>query len=1324
MIILTFPRVTGAVATSSVLINEIHYSPDVKTEPVEFVELYNLSASSIDLSNWSITGGIDFHFPAGVSIAPDAYVVVAQNPPALKVKFGITGIGPWSGRLSDTGDKISLRDAGGEIMDQVEYKLGFPWPTVGSPPGYSIELIHPELDNSLGGSWRTSVPGDVTSAARTLITAGSVWKYRKGTSEASLPTTAWRDVGFNDAVWESGPAPIGYDPSVQMGTAFADMRNGYTSIFLRKTFVVADTAEISSLTLEAVYDDGFKAWINGVNILNRAMAAGEVAFDATATTTREDASEEVNILPSPKAYLRPGVNVLAIQLHNVSLGGSSDCFIDVRLRADIGSARRGPTPGARNSVFATNAPPQIRQVEHQPEQPGSGEVVRIMAKVTGPDNVKTVTLAYQVVEPGNYVELTDAAYESSWRLLPMNDSGGGGDSLAGDGTYTAVLPPGVQVHRRLIRYRISATGSGGGSITVPYANDPAPNFAYFVYDGVPAWQGAMQPESTDSARRTVVTYGTNIMRRFPVYHLISKKTSVERSTWIEKYGGDLYKWKGTLIYEGKVYDHIGYRARGGVWRYAMGKNMWKFDFNRGHDFKPRDNYGRRYRADWTKLNLGSCIQQGDYRHRGEQGMFESVGFALFNLAGVESPKTHFVQFRVIDDAEEANPTNQYRGDFWGLYLAVEQENGRFLDEHELPDGNLYKMEGGTGSLNNQGPTAGSNRSDLDQFIQTYTSASPPTDTWWRTNLDLQRYYNYRTIVEAIHHYDIDEGAGKNYFYYLNPDTQHWSVHSWDLDLTWADSMYGGGNEPFRARVLSSTRPAFRIDYANRIRELRDLLFNEDQTYRLIDEYAAVLRDPSGGPSFLDADRAQWDFNPLMTNASIVNLSKAGMGRFYQAATTKNFNGMVAQMKSYVGFRATNILDKLAFDSAAPMQPTVTFDGTITFPVNRLRFRIAAYSGANAFASMRWRLAEITPATALAFDPAKPRKYEIEADWESGELSAFTPDIEVPSVVVKVGHTYRVRAQFKDVISRTSRWSIPLEFVAGEPDTTVNLAAGLKVSEFMYQSGGSGEFEFVELRNVSDQVLDVGGVTFTQGIDFTFASGTKLAPHSFIVIAPGTTADNFAAFRAHYGLGSEVSIVGPFGGRLDDNGETVVMKSAAAGTELFAMKYRNGDDSWPAISDAANQSLHLLPTSSSGNNPTSWIAGRPSPGREDPLDRDEDGMPDAWELVNGLNPENPSDAMTDMDGDGISNLTEFLSGTNPRDAQSRLQIEVARVGAAQIELAFDAMQGRSYRVEFTDVIGGEWTSIQKIDSADTLHRIRVVQEVPSNLQARFYRIRTP
>src|SRR5207249_8712576 len=47
------------------------------------------------------------------------------------------------------------------------------------------------------------------------------------------------------------------------------------------------------------------------------------------------------------------------------------------------------------------------------------------------------------------------------------------------------------------------------------------------------------------------------------------------------------------------------------------------------------------------------------------------------------------------------------------------------------------------------------------------------------------------------------------------------------------------------------------------------------------------------------------------------------------------------------------------------------------------------------------------------------------------------------------------------------------------------------------------------------------------------------------------------------------------------------------------------------------------------------------------DTDGDGMPDAWEVAHGLNP-NLNDANSDPDGDGISNFTEFQRGTDPHD----------------------------------------------------------------------------
>jgi hypothetical protein len=740
---------------------------------------------------------------------------------------------------------------------------------------------------------------------------------------------------------------------------------------------------------------------------------------------------------------------------------------------------------------------------------------------------------------------------------------------------------------------------------VPYTDDPQPNFAYFVYDGVPAWTGAAQPGVTPA-----VVFDTNVMQSLPVYHLISKRDSVEHCTWIDQYSGSEYKWSGTLVYDGTVYDHIHYRTRGGVWRYAMGKNMWKFDFNRGHDFQAYDNFGKPYLTPWNKLNLGACIQQGDYDHRGEQGMFEAVGFKLFNLVGVQAANTHWIQFRIIDDTAEANAANQFDGDFGGLYLAIEQMNGRFLDEHGLPDGNLYKMEGGTGTLNNQSPTGATNKSDLNQFMAAYTP-NPP-DAWWQTNLDLTHYYGYQTIIQGIHHYDI--AAGKNYFYYLNPETGIWSVFPWDLDLTWADNMYGSGegNEPFKSRVLSTQHPAFLIEGGNRAREVRDLLFNTDQAYQLIDEYAAIIHDPAGGWSMTDADRAMWDYNPIMVSPYI-NPSKAGQGRFYQfprePQVEKSFHGTVQLMKDYVVYRSAYI-DSMIADPSIPATPDISFIGATNFPVNALVFQTSSFpANGGSVTAIKWRCAEVTPANPPPFDPVNPRKYEIIADWESAELTSLTDPIQIPPSVVKVGHVYRVRARMKDSSGRWGHWSSPIEFTAGEPDTASDLRAYLRVSELMFNPVGGSDFEFIELRNSSStQTLDLTGIKFTQGIDFTFALGTRILPGGYLLLVKSSPAENFAVFHAHYGLGSDIPIVGPYTGSLANEGERITLKTAAAGEILIEFTYGDGR-SWPMAADGLGHSL--VPVAAAQTNrqdlgsldypgnwrPSAFIGG--SPGALDP-----------------------------------------------------------------------------------------------------------------------------
>lgn len=1098
-------------ARAEVVINEIHYDPDVKVQLVEFIELHNPGSAPVDLSAAFFSEGITYTFAQGTSLAPGGYLVLAQDAAQFQAKYLVTPFGQYDGSLSNEGETVRLRNRSRGVLDFVDYRPGFPWPTVGDAPGNSIELVNPDFDNDVGGNWRAQPPA--VGVGVTLFASRTNWQYLPGTDEASNPVTAWRQLGFDDGSWSSGAGPIGYDEGgVPMGVTLP-MRNAYTSVFLRKTFNVANPGEFGALRLEAMFDDGFNVWINGSFAYGQNVPGAELPYNGTAGSAIEDATYRPFNLPL--GSLRAGQNVIAVQFFNASINNSSDAYFDARLTATTGGGV-SPTPGRRNSVYADNVAPQMRQVNVTPEQPRGGEVVTITAKITDPDGVAGATLRYQVVTPGNYINIDDPAYQTSWTDVTMLDNGINGDAVAGDDIYSAQLPASVNQHRNLVRYRVSTSDTRGAAVTAPYADDSVPNFAYFVYDGVPGWTGSARPGVSPS-----VAYDPTLTGSMPAYHLISKNSDVEDATWNDRYGGDNYLWKGTLVYDGVVYDHIRYRARGGVWRYAMGKNMWKFDFNHNHGFQARDDYGNPYPVKWDKLNLSAIIQQAPFGHRGEQGLFESVGMALFNLAGVPAPVTNFLQFRVIDDSAEY--VNQYNGDLWGLYLAVEQPDGQFLDQHGLPDGNLYKMEGGTGELNNQGPTHPTNKSDLIAFQNGYRQPGQ-TDQWFRDNMNLDSYYGYRAIVEAIHHYDIDESAGKNYFFYHNPVTDKWETTVWDLDLTWSNNMYGGGDEPFRDVVLP--RAAFSTEYKNRVRELRDLLFNPDQTGALIDEMAAKIWT-RGQPSWVDIDRAVWDWNPVMADPNRTHSDRGGQGRFYTGyggqviPTPGGFEGMMNKMKNYASAQSNQrgaYLDTIANDAAIPNKPTVTYQGPAGFPADRLRFRSSAFAdpqGAGTFAAMKWRLAEVTNPSAPGYEPKAPKKYEINALWESGELTTFSSDVDIPAQYVREGKTYRVRVRMKDATGKWSKWSDAAQFVAGAPDQTVKDA--LRITEINYHPAANpsgppaeDEFEFVELQNTSATVINLRDVQFTNGIEYTFGD-VSLLPGAYIVVAR-----NRDAFAQRYG----------------------------------------------------------------------------------------------------------------------------------------------------------------------------------------------------------------
>ena len=167
--------------------------------------------------------------------------------------------------------------------------------------------------------------------AAEIIPAGAQWRYQKGFTEASNPPQNWRGAIFSDSNWALGSAPFYYGEAL-IGTALDDMRGQYTSVFLRKTFNMQNVAAVGNLELETLSDDGFIAWINGVEVARYNMPPGDIpASGSSSAALGEPIPWITTVLTNPGGFLNEGANVLAVHAFNSSLSGSSDFVFDARL---------------------------------------------------------------------------------------------------------------------------------------------------------------------------------------------------------------------------------------------------------------------------------------------------------------------------------------------------------------------------------------------------------------------------------------------------------------------------------------------------------------------------------------------------------------------------------------------------------------------------------------------------------------------------------------------------------------------------------------------------------------------------------------------------------------------------------------------------------------------------------------------------------------------------------------------------------------------------------------------------------------------------------
>ncbi len=231
--------------------------------------------------------------------------------------------------------------------------------------------------------------------------------------------TAWRtDLGYNTASWQQGHGAVGYEHSSGYENLIeidveGQMYNQRTSCYIRIPFQAQtnDLNDLDELALNIRYDDGFVAYLNGIEIARRNFN-GTPVWNSSASSDHSDSAalslERIDI-PNAHDHLNNGANLLAIHGLNRSTG-SSDFLISASLQL---IQQHITTPEIASTAIEYTGPftlPHSTHLKARTLYKGQWSALNQATYAVGPvqENLRITEIMYHPADPNlEYIELTN-----------------------------------------------------------------------------------------------------------------------------------------------------------------------------------------------------------------------------------------------------------------------------------------------------------------------------------------------------------------------------------------------------------------------------------------------------------------------------------------------------------------------------------------------------------------------------------------------------------------------------------------------------------------------------------------------------------------------------------------------------------------------------------------------------------------------------------------------------------------------------------------------------------------------------------------------------
>lgn len=587
-------------------------------------------------------------------------------------------------------------------------------------------------------------------------------------------------------------------------------------------------------------------------------------------------------------------------------GGPSLELVNAGLTNDTGqnwSSSTAPagTPGRANSIASNDVAPLIRDVAHSPAIPRSSEAVTITARINDELGAPASVMLFHRVD-----SMSPPAFSS----LVMRDNGTSGDAVAGDGTYTAVLP--ARSDKSVVEYYVRAVDAGGNARTWPAPTDAS------------GTQGANALYQVDDT-----TYSGNL----PIYRIIM--TEAERAELVDIGNGGPNGDHNSNAQMNATF--IAVDGTGTDVRYVTGVR------NRGNGSRlgPPNNYRVAFAADREWDGVTAVIFNAYYVHS------QLLGSAVYRLAGIEAPDAAAAQVRV-NGANLAEPGGPR---MFGSYVMKEEVDSDFADEHFPGDGggNYYGAFRTNGNpqieadLRYEGtnPDAYRDRyfkqtnkseddwSDLIRLVDVLNNAPEATFLQAVSEvIDVRQWMRYLALDSLMLDREggLDTGVGDDFGLYRGQADTRFKLVPHDLDTLFNQGVSSGAINQSIFTFVGGREGTGGVD------GLRRLLTNPQTVGLFYQAFVDVIRDT---------------FNPTVLNPIIDRF----LGPFIPAAN-------IAAMKQFVIDRSQGVLAQIprefTVSSSLPLsgpyhrtaspaaQPTGTADAVTTRSVT-VNGQVAGYN---------------------------------------------------------------------------------------------------------------------------------------------------------------------------------------------------------------------------------------------------------------------------------------------------------------------------------------------------------------------------------------------